>query len=244
MLFYSRLRSGKRSGDRPRREVLADASWRATPTAHLLRPVDVGGPGRAGRTADGARARVRAPHASYAPTFRNDAVAARPPAADRGPPEARGDAVAAAILEAGGLDASARGPSDADLARTLRDFLRLYGGWGADAGFSVRHGGRRVGKSPDRHGLLGASLFIEDPLDPGNNVGRASYDVQRALALFASRHEALRDALLVLPAPSSSGEERAGFLDRLLDDGADGGGARAAAAARPPADADPAAPPR
>lgn len=121
-------------------------------------------------------------------------------------PWLRGRLTAAQLLDAGGLGGS---PDDFELATTLIDFLHLFGDdfCPAKDGISLRHGGRRLvidsgrrfviapnlGDEPHCQPLTG--IVVEDPLDPRNNVGRASYDIHRALQLFACRHDRLRAAM-------------------------------------------------
>ncbi|KAJ1461603.1 hypothetical protein M885DRAFT_611229 [Pelagophyceae sp. CCMP2097] len=142
-----------------------------------------------------------APPSPLASSLASPAASWRPPPVDARAPHrprlstereqrSHGEAVCRDLLRAADLEPD---DGDAELARVLLDFLALFG---ADFtprsdGISVRRGGRRVVVPRGEQ----APMLIEDPLDPGNNVGRASYNVSAALRLFRDRDARLRTAL-------------------------------------------------
>ncbi|KAJ8600197.1 hypothetical protein CTAYLR_001987 [Chrysophaeum taylorii] len=211
MLFYARLHA-KRAESQPTRPkarpfersaTLEDSSWRDARLADLLR-----------KPADDPGTRLRR---------------VRPPPPPPESPWVAGRRRGVELLEAGGLETT--DADDVDLATALIDFLALFGDdfCPHKEGFSVRHGGRRLvldsGRrlviSPNlKNGLAHPScptIVIEDPLEPRNNVGRSSYNVHRALRLFARRHDRLRAAMSRRDHARSDDNDRAG-LGRPLDD--------------------------
>lgn len=120
--------------------------------------------------------------------------------------------------------------SDLDMGETLIDFLNMFR---CDEfspqreGISVRHGGRRYVLDSGLRTLVIApnlshvaksttNLNIEDPLDSTNNVGRSSYDVQRALKLFAERHDNLQAAMRFLSSSHVGGKKAPLLLSAFL----------------------------
>ena len=211
----TRFQSHKQQAPFAREKTLRDDSWRDARFRELLRatgddghaetppqsPSRMNPPPRWGPE-EGSKAR-RA-HASFAQTFASAHPRSRTPTRT-GPSlgAVYGAEVAAQLLDDWDDDEAlvdaATTPTDRDLAHALLDCLSLFGlEFEAQAcGFSVRHGGRRL---VDRSG---AYILIEDPLEPSNNVGRSSYNVDVALELFAAKYDEIRDALLKLPAPST-----------------------------------------
>ena len=109
-----------------------------------------------------------------------------PPPRRSAPPASIGREVAKQLLGNGHI---LKG-DDADLAKTLLNFFRLFGRE-SQISVCVRDGGRRLA-----HGDSLGGLFVEDPLDVSNNVARAAFRGKDVLALFSRAHDRLRDALL------------------------------------------------